>query len=268
MPRKVDYPHCSFEDALHIARIVDKLGGSVHQGTIALELKMSEKGGGFKAKINGALKYGMLRKEGENIAVTDLADKYFHPIEEDDRKTALYKSFTSVPLYKELVQRFQGKKIEKGTLISLLIRTHNVNRNVASKVAWYFLKANSKYNFLEMNIQEKNDFEDVDEEESDEQETDLNNKQPIRQSKISFELFELSLHLGNLLYSKDSEDKADDIRIIKEILEKEKKKLSHSALFIDLLTDSNKIIIAKLKEALMKDLGIFVEEEKDEGGQE
>jgi hypothetical protein len=27
MPKKVDYPHCSFEDALKIAKIVDKVGG-------------------------------------------------------------------------------------------------------------------------------------------------------------------------------------------------------------------------------------------------
>jgi hypothetical protein len=226
---------------------------------------MKESGGGFNSKVNGATKYGMLRKQGNELILTDLADKYFHNIDENEKEEALFKSFTSVPLFRELVEKFKGKKIEKKTLESLLIRMHDVNRNVASKVAWYFLKANSKYNFLEstsfMGDQDEDEFN---EERIAEDELICKTQRPLKTTKnaINESLFELILNLGYLVHDETMASSAEILESVKQSLNDNKEQLSHSELFADIISLENKATLYKLKEALRKDLGVTQESEE------
>lgn len=259
MPKVIDYPYCSFQDALEIAKIVNKVGGRAPLGLIAEELKLKETGGGFQSKINGATKYGFLKKEGKQLILTTLADKYFHPIKSSDKEEALRESFESVPVFKEILEKCTGQHLTKSTLESILVRMLNVNRNVASKVAWYFFKANDLVHFLEKDgnkliIPKKSEEKINESEERVEEKIDTNEiKKEI--CSLDKDLFDLILNLGNLLNNQDKSSQEVSLSKIKEIVSNNNG-FSHSELFLELLTIDNPKIIEKFKEAIMKDLSI------------
>lgn len=70
--------------------------------------------------------------------------------------------------------------------------------------------------------------------------------------------FNLLIHLGNLIHNKDSISLNISINEVKKILSKKHSSLSHSELFIDLLSPDSPRLFNKLREALIKDLKIEV----------
>ena len=271
MPKKVDYPHCSFTDAIEIAEVVKTAGGKAPIGYVADGLNMSESGGGFRGKINGATKYGFVSKSDDGLILTELADQYFHPISENDRQQALIQAFRSVPLFNDLLERLSGQEIDKNILENMLIRIYDVNRKVASKVAGYFLKGNEIVQIMEErpgntyfvpDIKKLNyrvPLDNQDEEEIDEVDPPDNPKtSDTSMKKINEDIFDLLIHLGNLIHNPDASD--DSLKIVREIIDNNRNQLSHSELFVDLMDIKNEKIITKLSHAMKKDLGIKDEE--------
>lgn len=273
MPRKVDYPRCSFEDSIKIAKIVDKVGGRAPIGVIADSLGMKESGGGFVAKVNGAAKYGFLKKMGNDMVLTELADKYFHPMDDKEKEEALLQSFKAVPIFNDVLNRSAGKEIDKTMLESMLVRMFDVNRKVASRVAWYFFKANDQLHFLqkgpggryiipEKNTGSQNNTNSVGKTEPQKREKpDFEGDDSI---SIDYEVFEILIQLGNLLYNKNSDSLTKSVNKIKSLLKNNGEKLSHCSILIDLLTADNNLVIQKLREALIRDLGIIIPKETEE----
>lgn len=250
MPKIINYPSgCSFKESLEIARLVNKVGGKSNIGFIADNLGVKENTGGFRSKISGAIKYGMIEKKRDAIFLTDIGEKYFHPIRESDKEDALKESILSVPIFKEIIHNCQGQEIDKKLIESMLVRLFDVNNKIAGKVAWYFFKANEEFPFLEK--LKNNKFKIVLKED---EEIDLKENigesvhslpQKIDSTKIDIDMFNLIISIGK-----------KDLPVIKEILEKKKEFLTHAELISDLLDESNPKIIDKLILALKKDLKI------------
>jgi len=267
MPKNVNYPRCSFDDAIEFVEKIDSVGGKATIGFIAESLGMQEKGGGFQSKVNGVIKYGLISRSGQDLKLTQLADSILHPIDDSEKQRALFKSFTSVPLFAELINQLKGKCITKDTLISMLIRMYDVNRNAASKVAWYFLKANSKYDF--MSFTENEPSETIQREETEansidsvkEANTSIPEKvnkttpEPKQANSINQELFDMLLHLGNILHNSNNDSKRSSISEIKKLL-KENNSLSHLKLIVDLVSVDSAGDVEKLKDAVKIDLGL------------
>lgn len=272
MPRKIDYPiNCSFQEALEIASLVNKAGGRAPPGFVADGLGVKENTGAFRSKIAGAARYGMVERKNNELKLTDIGDKYFHPMNEGDKKESLIQAFSSVPIFKKILQQCAGQEIDKKTLESILIRIHDVNRKEAGRVAWYFFKANEQVALLEkgkdnkflipQDISAKKDLEGPEDEPED---------APVSKSKhhsklhLDSGIFELLINLGNLLNNENEDSRKKSLDELKELLLKKKEEFTHSELFIDLLEADNPKIVRKLKDAIKKDLGIENEEQPAE----
>ena len=272
MPKKLDYPNnCSLKEAIQIAELVKKAGGKANRGFIADGLSVKENTGAFRSKIASALKYGLIERKGQEINLTKIADKYFYPLPGTDKKDALIEAFKSVTLFQQILARCSGQEIDKKTLVSLLVHEFDVDRNIASKIAGYFLKANELVPFLDKINDGKFKVpqqEGIDSDKTNKEDKGLSNQNSEANgssgnnlfSKIDKDMFDLLLNMGKLLFNEKSDDKNSILKDIKEIIGKRKEELSHSDILIDLLDSKNVKIIEKLKYALKKDLGIKEDE--------
>jgi hypothetical protein len=258
MPKITDYPTgCSFSESLEIVGLINKVGGKGTLGFIADNLKVKANTGAFRSKIAGALKYGMIEKRGNELFLNELAQKYLHPISDNEKEEALKMSLLSVPIFKSIVKQCEGQEVDKKFVESILIRMLNVNNNIAGKVAGYFLKANEEIHFLEKlkgnkflipkNFIEGNTI-------PEKTNTLIEEKQTKKEKKletIDVEIFDLLILIGKFLKQDEK-----DLDKIKRIIDNKKNNLSHAELISDLLDKDNPKILEKLVDALKKDLEI------------
>ncbi len=273
--KKVDYPHCTLKDALDIAQIIDSSGGETKLGVVADQKGMSEKGGGFLMKIHGAVKYGLIRKEGEDLRVTDLGDRILHPTNDYEKEMALIEAVKHVPIFDKLINKFNGREIQKEYLTNILIREFDISKKFAGRVSYYFFKANEIANFLKqvkkgvfaLNVEDSN-LESEDDFGDDEE--DFQPKKVIQKKtgKIDEKTFNLIYSLGLL-----SGNFGEAFNEIKSLLPEMDQEFSHFKLLFDFMAsqfeekiiseDQFKLAQPKLITSIKKDLGLNNEDENN-----
>lgn len=138
MPKIITYPKASQSKSLTLAKAVNSLGGTCSQELAAEKIGMKP-GGGFNVILSGGVKYGFLTNKRGELSVTSLLRELCHAYTEEETKEFLKQSLLSVPLYKDLVNRFPGNHLPVEILDKLLIREMGVDAFWASKVAKYFI---------------------------------------------------------------------------------------------------------------------------------
>lgn len=147
MPRVVDYPRASMPKSIELAEAVYQLGGTCTM-EMAAESLHKKIGGGFKAIVAAAVKHNLIEKSGNKLSSTALFKSYHLGYSEDEKSKILQEAFLSVPLYGEIYRRFETGVLPVEILDKLLIREFDVNQQVATRVARYFVDGAKTTNLL------------------------------------------------------------------------------------------------------------------------
>ncbi|MBI4825526.1 MAG: hypothetical protein HY807_03790 [Nitrospirae bacterium] len=138
MPKILDYPHASFSKSLEMAEAIYELGGGCKIESCAHKMGKND-GGGFRALMAAASKYGLITQNRGQLSITELFREYKLSYSENDANKAKQKAFLNVPLFHKIVQRFQSKNLPLDIFDKLLIKEFGVQEPIASRVAKYFV---------------------------------------------------------------------------------------------------------------------------------
>lgn len=139
MPKQIDYPHASVAKSIELAEAVYDLGGSC--GLEMCAEKMGRKvGGGFKAVVSAAAKFGLVTNNRGQLGTTKLFQDYYLGYSPEEKAQILQQAFLRVPLFQEIYERFKNQKLPVEIFDKLLVREFQVNQQVASRVAKYFIE--------------------------------------------------------------------------------------------------------------------------------
>ena len=148
MAKKIDFPSASLKKSEALANTVSKLGGSC---TIELcakamgrKIKQGTVSGGFGLVISGAIKFGMILKNGDKLSITDTYKNYELAYSDEEKLEVKRKMFLNPPIFSEMVKRFEGKQLPIKILDKMLIKEYNVHPYIASRVAKYFVNGASE----------------------------------------------------------------------------------------------------------------------------
>ena len=140
MPKILEYPRDSLFRSLELAEAADSLGGSATIDLCAEKLGRKNSGA-FAALVGAAGKYGFVEVSKSRISTTELFTRYKHAYDEAEKKGVLGEAINNVPVFAQLIERFEGKKVPEDILEKMLVREFGVSTREASKVANYFLEA-------------------------------------------------------------------------------------------------------------------------------
>jgi len=141
--KSVQYPSCELAECMEFARIVDRLGGrDVSEKSVLSELGLSSRATkSYTGKLTSSRQFGLLDYRAHTLSITEKAKLILYPTEEQEevqRKRLLIEAFCSSSLYKQLIQRFQGKRIPQlDTLANILMNEYKIAKtakDVASRV--------------------------------------------------------------------------------------------------------------------------------------
>lgn len=138
MPKILNYPRNSFEKSLEIAEAAFDLGGTCDEQTCADKLGKSVSGG-FKSIIASAQKFNLIEFHRGIISCSDSYNLIQHAYSEDEKRDYLIQSFLSPDVFRELFDRFEGKRLPFELLDRMLIREYGVEQKIASRVSKYFM---------------------------------------------------------------------------------------------------------------------------------
>lgn len=123
-----EYPDASLNDSLSIGqRIAREFIGSVSRATLANALQMSDRGGGFGARIGAMRIWGIAEGRG-TIRLTRNGLRAVNPLTPEESAMARRDLATSVPLFMELAGRLDGLPPDRTRLALLLEDITGANR--------------------------------------------------------------------------------------------------------------------------------------------
>lgn len=138
MPKFIDYPRAPLKASLELAATVDDLGGSssIEMAADKLGKKVS---GAFQAQIASSAKYGLITAKSQRLSTTALFREIKLAYTEAERQEKLRVAFLSVPVFRDVYQRFAGKELPTAHFEKLLIREFGIPEDWGSRIASYFL---------------------------------------------------------------------------------------------------------------------------------
>ncbi len=121
--KSVRYPYYDLKDSLDFAKMIDGIAGRKDAPISAiLELMgiKTENNKKLNYKISSSEQFGLISKHNKSLAVTELARSIFFPTRgESQELQLLLEAFRSPPLYKKLIEQYEGKELPE-TLPNIL----------------------------------------------------------------------------------------------------------------------------------------------------
>lgn len=134
------YPVMPLSEALaRIKSIKDNLGvkGRYNRETIASGMGYSGLNGASARAVAALTQYGFLDREKDQYSLSDTAQDYLMPVEDDDQSTAMRMAALSPMLFAEIYQAFKGQVIPK-QFINRLIQEFGIQEKAAPEVERIF----------------------------------------------------------------------------------------------------------------------------------
>jgi len=145
-PRKgsVAYPYTPLGTALRLGEIVFECGGSsgpVPKSVLAGKLEVSDSSPTFYNLVGSAKSYGIVEGRGQ-VILTELGKAYFDPVEEGARRKAELAFFRNPPVFRFLINRFDGHKLPDSAIIGKLLHQQKIApESWAGRVGGIFLSS-------------------------------------------------------------------------------------------------------------------------------
>jgi hypothetical protein len=138
MPKLVEYPHCSWENAIRLAETISDLGNNCSSQSCAAKLGMSAEGGGFNAMKTGAVKFGLISNENGKLATTSLFNEMHLAYDNEKKRRLAIGAFLSPPLFKKLWEKYRGRKLPTDMLSKILAADFGVMPKQSERIAFFF----------------------------------------------------------------------------------------------------------------------------------
>lgn len=143
--RSASYPAFTLEEVIEATRnLREKLGdGPYSREHMAVALGYKGVTGSSGSKIAACVHFGMLDRSGNVYSQSDLAQRFFHYISEEERLQVLREAFGKPSLYQKLISEYNGKSLPQ-MLESILIRNYGIQES-ASRGAVANFKASAEF---------------------------------------------------------------------------------------------------------------------------
>lgn len=116
---KIVFPYDDLDAAVQIARAIHELTGSESEiEQIAGHLKQSPKSSGLRVQIASAKVFGLTANAQGKVTLTPLGTRI---CDQQQEKAARSEAFLSVPLYKEVYEKFRGVSLPPDTALETVI---------------------------------------------------------------------------------------------------------------------------------------------------
>jgi hypothetical protein len=136
----ISFPYGSQDDAVEVAKALWEHGG--HQGTmeqLAAWMKhQSVDSGTFRVKLYSARIFGLITLDLDRVKLTDLGTQVVDP---RDAASARAYSFLSVPLYRELFKKYNGRLLPGDTALEAEMGALGVASKQLSRARQGFLRS-------------------------------------------------------------------------------------------------------------------------------
>ena len=236
MPKQIDYPRASLKNSLELANAVYEFGGGCST-EIAADKLNKKVTGAFSALIASSVKYGLINIKKGQLSTTDAFRDYKLAYTPDEANKKARMAFLSIPLFKEIHNRFLGKKLPVEHFENLLIRECDVPQQLASRVAGYFIEGGKQTGLIDSEYkligdeetetsdeQENNDTNDRSDTESDNI-NDVTSTQLLPDGKGEKESFSVRIK-GPGIDSIIAVNEEEDLLIVQAMLKKVEKQLT------------------------------------------
>lgn len=130
--RSSSYPAFSLGDVIDATKnLKDKLGdGPYSREHMAVALGHKGVTGSSAAKIAACVHFGLLERNGNTYSQSDLANRYFNYLSEEERTYILIEAFSKPALYRKLIADYTGKSLPQ-MLESIFVRNYGIQESVA-----------------------------------------------------------------------------------------------------------------------------------------
>jgi hypothetical protein len=140
--RSAAYPGITLEKAIEATKLLrDNLGaGPYSRDSAAAALGYKAVSGASIQKISACVHFGLLTRKSNAYSQSELADKMFRYISEDERVQAIRTAVQKPTLYTKLITEFSGRALPK-MLDNVLVRNYGITERVAKDAASVFEKS-------------------------------------------------------------------------------------------------------------------------------
>ena len=142
--RSTRYPGVPLAECLKICESIAELGvDGFSSPDIASSLGYkSIKTNTFSARLSGSRQFGLLELKGEGYHLSPLAKEILHPVDLDDVPRLHRQAFLKPPLYAELAERFDGKKVPDALILgNVLYHNYHIIATAKQAAAEAFLES-------------------------------------------------------------------------------------------------------------------------------
>ena len=134
------YPATSIEDCIDFLKKVEKFNGPVGYQQMADVYGVSTTTNSFKARVSSSKQFGFVEADGQKIVLTKTAKNLLYPISEDSREIILNDAVIKPSLYKELIEKYNGKQVPNlNTLSNVLFNDYSIIKTSKDAAAKAFI---------------------------------------------------------------------------------------------------------------------------------
>lgn len=155
--RSARFPSVTLDYAVKVISEARKFGKILTDAHIAGE--DSAKSGAFLRKKASLGYYGLISGRGNDLTVTELAEKIIYPKTEQEKQDSLKKAFTNPELFKRLFDSIEKETpISVDRLGSIVIREHGVLPSAKERFIVTFIKSGNYAGLIEYNDKSKGEI--------------------------------------------------------------------------------------------------------------
>ncbi len=137
MQKSRKYPGASLAECIDFIEKIEKFNGPVGYKQMAELYSVTTSANSFKAKVSSSKQFGLIEADGQKIELTKIAKSYLYPVSVDSKAKILNEVVYNPQLYKELIDRFNGKQLlDTNVLANLLFNDYDIiktSKDVAAK---------------------------------------------------------------------------------------------------------------------------------------
>ena len=150
--REAQYPTTGIRQSLRIAQIVNDYGGRrspVPKAVVAQHMKMGESSSAFYALAASAKCFKMV-EGNRDLALTEIGQRYFYPMTEDDSRLASIEFFGSPAAFQLLIGKYDGNKLPTPDILSNVLQMEDcAPKSWAPRVAALFLSSGEELGIID-----------------------------------------------------------------------------------------------------------------------
>lgn len=141
----IEFPYSDLDSAIEVVRAVHNVGGTGCEWVqLAVHMKHSPKGGGFRMRVMTARSFSLLDYDRGNVTLTDLGIRCMDPRHE---RAARVEAFLAVPAFKQMYERLKGNLLPPPAALERMFVEIGVTPKQKDKVRLVFLRSATQAGF-------------------------------------------------------------------------------------------------------------------------